>query len=207
MKAVVYPCAGGVHALHLSDEPEPRLEEGGVTIEVSLCGVNYADLIGILTGNNFLGSTPQSRIPGGEIVGRRVDTGERVVAICGSGGFAEPVTAPRSQIFPVPDEINDATAVALFVQGLTAWHVVNTLGRLQPGESALVHNGAGGVGLLALQVARAAGAAHIVATASTAAKRDLTLASGASAAIASEPDALAARAIERNPRPPLRPGA
>jgi NADPH:quinone reductase len=198
MKAVVYPGAGGPDALHTSNEPDPRLEAGEAMIEVALCGVNYADLIGIRTGNNFLGSTAATRIPGGEVVGQLADTGQRVVAICGHGGFAERAAAPLSQIFPVPDEIDDATAVALLIQGLTAWHIVRTLGRLAPGETVLVHHGAGGVGLLALQIARATGAAHIVATASSAAKRELTLSSGAGAAVEANPEALAARAVAAN---------
>jgi len=195
---MVYPGEGGVDALQLADEPEPRAESGQVLIEIALCGVNYADGLGLRTGNNFLGSTRASRIPGGEVVGRRLDTGQRVVAICGSGGFAERVAAPAGQIFPVPDEIDDQAAVTLFIQGLTAWHVVGTLGRLAPPESVLVHSAAGGVGLLALQIAQAEGAASIVATASTQSKRELALATGATAAIAAAAEGLAERAMEAN---------
>jgi NADPH2:quinone reductase len=198
MKAVVYLGAGGPDALQISGEPDPRLEPGQAMIEVALCGVNSADLIGLRTGNNFLGSTAATRIPGGEVVGRLADTGQRVVAICGHGGFAERAAAPQSQIFPVPDEIDDATAIALLIQGLTAWHIVRTLGRLAPGESVLVHHAAGGVGLLALQIVRATGAARIVATASSAAKRELTLSSGAGAAVDANPEALSPRTVAAN---------
>jgi len=198
VRAITYSGVGGIDALRLADEPEPRPAQGEILIDVSLCGVNYADGLGLRTGNNFLGSTPDSRIPGGEVVGRRRDTGQRVVAICGSGGYAECVAAPATQVFAVPDDVDDRIAAALFIQGLTAWHVVGTLGRLAPGESVLVHSAAGGVGLLAVQVARAAGAARIVATASSAGKRDLALATGADAAVATDADGLADRAIEAN---------
>jgi NADPH2:quinone reductase len=198
MKAVSYPGEGGVDALRMADEPEPRADAGAVVIDVALCGVNYADGLGLRTGDNFLGSTRESRIPGGEVMGQRVDTGQRVVAICGAGGFAERVAAPRGQVFPIPDDIADAAAVALFIQGLTAWQIVGAVGRLAPGETVLVHSAAGGVGLLALQIAKAAGAASIVATASNPSKRELALATGATAAIGPETEGLAERAVEAN---------
>jgi NADPH2:quinone reductase len=199
MRAIVYPGEGGIDALSIvNDEPDPHAEGGKVLIEVALCGVNYADGIGLRTGNNFLGSTRESRIPGGEVVGRRLDTGQRVVAICGSGGFAQRVAAPAGQIFPVPEDVGDETALALFIQGLTAWHIVGTLGHLAPRESVLVHSAAGGVGLLALQIAKATGAASIVATASTSAKRELALATGATGTVSADVDGLADRAIEAN---------
>lgn len=198
MRAVVYPGSGGVDALRVADEPEPVAGAGETLIDVALCGVNYADNLGLRTGNNFLGSTPDSRIPGGEVVGRRVDDGRRVVAICGSGGFAERVAAPAGQVFPIPDGIDDRTAVALFIQGLTAWHIVGTLGRLAPAESVLVHSAAGGVGLLAVQIARALGARRIVATASSDDKRALAVATGADAAIEPQAEALAERAVAAN---------
>lgn len=198
MRAVVYPGSGGVDALRIADEPEPVPGVGEVLIDVALCGVNYADNLGLRTGNNFLGSTPDSRIPGGEVVGRRVDDGQRVVAICGSGGFAGRVVAPTTQVFSIADDIDDATAAALFIQGLTAWHIVGTLGRLAAGETVLVHSAAGGVGLLALQIAKALGAARIVATASSDEKRALALATGADAAIEPQAEGLAERAIAAN---------
>lgn len=203
MKAIIYPGEGGVDALRISNEPEPRAGADTIVIDVALCGVNYADGIGLRTGNNFLGATPDSRIPGGEVVGRRLDTGQRVVAVCGSGGFAERVAAPRNQVFPVPDDVDDETAAALLIQGLTAWHIIATLGRLAPHERVLIHSAAGGVGLLALQVARASGAARIVATASSAAKRELALATGADAAISGSADGLADRALDANDGQPF----
>lgn len=198
MRAVVYPGTGGVDALHVADEPEPAAGAGEVLIDVALCGVNYADNLGLRTGNNFLGSTPDSRVPGGEVVGRRVDNGQRVVAICGSGGFAERVAAPSAQVFPIPDDIDDPTAAGLFIQGLTAWHIVGTLGRLAPGETVLVHSAAGGVGLLAVQIAKAGGCARVVATASSAEKQALAIEAGADAAIDPQVDGLAERAMTAN---------
>lgn len=197
MKAIVH-AGGGPDGLSLCDVAEPRAGPGERLIEVGLAGVNYADLIGLRTGNNFLGGRPGDAIPGGEVVGRRIDTGERVVAICGSGGYAERVAAPDNQIFPIPDDIDDATTLALFIQGLTAWHIVQTLGQPIKGARILIPSATGGVGLLALQIARSGSAARIVATTSSDAKSEMALRHGADAVIDGEPESFAARAIEAN---------
>jgi NADPH:quinone reductase len=198
MKAIIHAGHGGSDQLKLVEVAEPTVGAGEILIAVHRSGVNYADLSALHTGNNFLGAKPQDRIPGGEVVGRRYDTGRRVVAICGSGGYAEKVAAPEAQVFEVPDDIDDEVAAALFIQGLTAWHVVTTMGRLAAGESVLIHSAAGGVGSLAVQIARALGAGRIVATASTADKRDVALASGASVAIDATEDGLNERALTAN---------
>jgi len=198
MKAIVHDGQGGSDQLRLTEVAEPDVTEGEALVAVSFSGVNYADLNALHTGNNFLGAKPADRIPGGEVVGRRFDTGERVVAICGSGGYAQKVAAPQSQIFAVPDDVGDEAAVSLLIQGLTAWHVVSTMGHLKAGETILVNSAAGGVGSLAVQIARALGAGRIVATGSTAEKRDLALSSGAMVAIDAADDRLAERAIEAN---------
>ena len=67
-------------------------------------------------------------IPGAEVAGVREDTGERVVALCGTGGYAEYATAPEALTFPIPDGVDDGTALALLIQGLTAWHLYRTCG-------------------------------------------------------------------------------
>ena len=84
----------------------------------------------------------------------REETGERVVALVGNGGYAEYATAPRERVFPIPDGVDDGTALALVIQGTTAWHLLRTAGRLAEGESVVVHSAAGGVGSLAMQLAR-----------------------------------------------------
>ena len=91
--------------------------------------------------------------------------------------------AHPSVTFAVPDAVDDLTALALVLQGTTAWHLLRTSAHLQHGESVVVHSGAGGVGSLAIQLARAWGAGRIIATASSPEKRDLTLSLGADAAV------------------------
>src|SRR5919202_1178196 len=107
---------------------------------------------------------------------------------------------------PVP-EPGRGTALALLVQGLTAWHLYRTSARIREGESVVVHAGAGGVGSLAVQLGRPMGAGRVIATASSEEKRDLALELGADAAVDSAPEGLADRLRRRPPRatplPPL----
>ena len=137
-------------------------------------------------------------MPGIEVAGVREDTGERVVALCGAGGYAEYATAPGALTFPIPDGVDDATALALLLQGLTAWHLYRTCGRVAAGESVVVHSAAGGVGSLAVQLGRPMGAGRVIATASTADKRALALELGADAAVDGSADGLTERLVEAN---------
>ncbi len=100
--------------------------------------------------------------------------------------------------FPIPDDVDDGTALALLIQGLTAWHLYRTCGRVGPGESVVVVSGAGGVGSLAVQLGKPMGAGRVIATASTQAKRDLAIELGADAAVDADPEGLKERLIEAN---------
>jgi NADPH2:quinone reductase len=133
-------------------------------------------------------------IPGGEVAGTTPD-GRRVVAVCGSGGYAELAVALRSLTFPVPDDVTDEQALALLVQGLTAWYLLRQAARLVPGETVLVFGASGGVGSLAVQLARQFGAGAVIAAASAEEKRATALQLGASAAIDSDPAGLAERIL------------
>src|SRR5215208_3680868 len=135
---------------------------------------------------------------GGEVAGVRGDTGQRVVALSGTGGYAEYATAPEALTFPIPDGVDDGTALALLIQGLTAWHLYRTSGRVRPGESVAIVAAAGGVGSLAVQLGKPIGAGRVIALASTQAKRELTLELGADVAIDSDPESLKDRLVEAN---------
>jgi NADPH2:quinone reductase len=114
------------------------------------------------------------------------------------GGYAEYAVAPAGATFPVPDEIDDATALALLLQGLTAWHLFRTCARLEPGESVVVHAAAGGVGSLAVQLGKAFCAGRVIATASSEEKRRLALELGADAAVDVGREDLAEALVEAN---------
>lgn len=196
MRAIQIREFGGPEVLELTDLPEPVPGDGEVLIRVSRAGMNYADTH--QRHNDYLARYELPLVPGGEVAGVREDTGERVVALCGLGGYAELATAPESLTFPIPDGVSDEAALGLVIQGLTAWHLYRTCGRVAPGESVVVHAGAGGVGSLAVQLGRPMGAGRVIASASTEDKRALALELGADAAIDADPEGMKEAIEEAN---------
>jgi len=196
MRAIQMQAFGGPEVLELVDLPAPEPAEGEVLIKVSRSGLNYADTH--QRTNSYLAKATLPLIPGSEVAGVREDTGERVVALCGDGGYAEYATAPGALTFPIPDGVDDGTALALLLQGLTAWHLYKTCARVQPGESVVIIAAAGGVGSLAVQLGKPLGAGRVIAVSSSEAKRDLTLELGADVAVDALPEGLADRLVEAN---------
>src|SRR3954447_22760509 len=196
MRAIQIEAFGGPEVLQLADVPVPEPGEGEVLIRVSRAGMNYADTH--QRNNDYLAKYELPFVPGGEVAGVREDTGERVVALCGLGGYAEYAVAEEAVTFPIPEGVDDETALALIVQGLTAWHLYRTSGRVADGESVVIHAAAGGVGSLAVQLGRPMGAGRVIATASTEAKRKLALELGADVAIDGAADGLTERLVEAN---------
>jgi NADPH2:quinone reductase len=196
MRAIQMQEFGGPEVLQLVDIPVPEPADGEVLIKVSRAGLNYADTH--QRTNSYLAKATLPLIPGSEVAGVREDTGERVVALCGDGGYAEYATAPGALTFPIPDGVDDGTALALLLQGLTAWHLYKTCARVQPGETVVVIAAAGGVGSLAVQLGKPLGAGRMIAVASSESKRNLALELGADVAVDASPDGLADRLIEAN---------
>lgn len=195
MRAVQITEFGGPEVVAVREVPEPRPGAGEILVNVDRCGVNFADTL--LRENAYLAAATLPLVPGGEVVGRTAD-GRRLAALIGSGGYAEQAVIPEDIAFPVPDEIDDVAAVALLAQGLTAWWLINHTGRVRPGESVVVHAAAGGVGSLAVQLARRSGAGRVIATAGTAEKRELALSLGADAAVDPAADDLTAALCAAN---------
>jgi NADPH2:quinone reductase len=162
---------------------------------VSRAGMNFADTH--QRENSYLARYETPMILGGEVAGTTPD-GRRVVALLAGGGYAERAVAPEASVFEIPDGVDDAAALAVVIQGLTAWHLFRTSAKLASGESVVVVSGAGGVGSLALQLAKPFGAGRVIATASTPEKRDLCLSLGADAAVDSHSDDLKSALIEAN---------
>jgi NADPH2:quinone reductase len=196
MRAIQQQEFGGPEVLRLVDVPVPEPGEGEVLVRVSRAGLNFADTH--QRRNEYLAAAELPLTPGAEVAGVREDTGERVVALCGTGGYAEYATAPASLTFPIPAEVDDGTALALLLQGLTAWHLYRTSARIQEGETVVVHAAAGGVGSLAVQLGRPMGAGRVIATASTEEKRAIARELGADATVDPAPDGLAERLVEAN---------
>src|SRR3954469_2979977 len=188
MRAIQQTEFGGPEVLKLVDIPIPQPADGEVLIKVNRAGLNYADTH--QRHNTYLAEATLPLVPGAEVAGVREDNGERVVALCGDGGYAQYATAPGSLTFPIPDGIDDGTALALLLQGLTAWHLVRTSAKLGPGESVVIVGASGGVGSLAVQLAKPLGAGRVIALASSEDKRRLCLELGADAAVDAAADGL-----------------
>jgi NADPH:quinone reductase len=193
MRVVQIDEFGGPEVLQVVDVPNPEPGDGEVLIEVSRAGMNFADTH--QRENSYLARYEVPLILGGEVAGTTED-GRRVVALLPSGGYAEYVAAPEATVYPIPDGLDDGAALALLIQGLTAWHLLRTCGRVTPGESVVVISGAGGVGSLAVQLAKPFGAGRVIATASSEEKRALTLELGADAAVDTAVDDLTGSLVE-----------
>jgi NADPH2:quinone reductase len=196
MRAIQIEEFGGPEVLKLTDLPVPEAGDGQVLIKVAKAGMNYADTH--QRTNDYLAKYELPIVPGGEVAGVREDTGERVVAMCGLGGYAEYAVAQEELTFPIPDGVDDETALALLVQGLTAYHLYRTCGKVAEGESVVIHAAAGGVGSLAVQLGRPMGAGRVIAAASTEEKRALALELGADVAIDADPEGMKERLEEAN---------
>lgn len=169
----------------LTELPDPQPHDGLEVLDVRTAGINYADTYQV--SGNYPIEQELPLVPGGEVVGIRPD-GTRVLAVV-EGGYASKVLAHPSMSFPLPAGVEDAQALALGVQGLTAWHLLRTSARLQPGESVVVHAAAGGVGTLAVQLAKLFGAGRVIGLASTPQKRELAAELGADVMLdPAEPD-------------------
>jgi len=181
---------GGPEVLTPADLPDPQPGPGQLLITVDRAGVNYADTH--QAENSYLAPATLPLVPGAEVVGRTAD-GRRVVALVDGGGYAELAVAPEALAFDVPDSVSDGAALSLVLQGATAWVLLHRSTHLQPGESVVVHAAAGGVGTIAVQLAKAMGAGRVIASASSEDKRRLATELGADATIdAGAPDLTAA---------------
>ena len=198
MRAIVVKEFGGPEALEYLTVPDPVAPDDGslVVMDVWAAGVNYADTHAV--ENSYLSAQELPLIPGSEVLGRLPDG--RVVCgfTAGTGGYAERALVNPAGVFDVPPGMASPAALGLLVQGLTAWHLLRTSARMAPGESVVVHAAAGGVGSLAVQLAKQWGAGRVIATASTAAKRELACELGADVAVDSNDPDLAVALREAN---------
>lgn len=181
MRAVQITRFGGPEVLDVVDLPDPVPGPGRQLYDVSTAGINYADTHQI--ENSYLSAQELPLIPGAEFVGTPVGGGQRVVGLLDGGGYAEKVVAHDVLTWPVPDGVSDEQALAVVLQGATAWHLLRTSAHLAEGECVVVIAGAGGVGSLAVQLARRWGAGRVIATASSPEKRALAEELGAHATV------------------------
>ena len=194
MRAIQLTEFGGPEKLVVSEVADPVPGDGQQVFDVVAAGINYADTH--QTEDSYLAKQTLPMIPGSEVVVRAAD-GSRLLGLVGAGGYAEKIALDPRMLIPVPDEVSDAAALTTLVQGSTAWHLLRTSTHMQAGESVVVHAGAGGVGTIAIQLAKRWGAGRVIATASSQDKRDLAIELGADVAVDSRADDLRARCARR----------
>ena len=155
MRAVEIVKPGGPEVLQPADRPRPQPKPDEILIKVAAAGVNRPDVL------QRLGHYPvppgASDIPGLEIAGEVVGSGEKVCALVQGGGYAEYCAAPRAQALPVPKGLTMVQAASLPETFFTVWSNVYDRGRLAPGETLLVQGGTSGIGVTAIQMAAALG--------------------------------------------------
>jgi NADPH2:quinone reductase len=177
---------GGPEVLQYLEIADPTPAEGEVVVEVARSGINFADTHS--TRNDYLAAQSLPLIPGTEVSGRTAD-GRRVVALLGSGGYAQKVAVPEAMLIPIPDEVDDDAAAGALLQGLTAMALVGRCARIEPGETIVIEAAAGGTGTLAVQIAKRAGA-RVIGLASSEEKRALVTELGADAVVDSRAEDL-----------------
>ena len=170
MKAVVCKEFGPIENLTVEDLPDPTPGPGDVLIAVRAAGVNFPD--GLMVRGEYQMKPPRPFTPGNEVAGvvtavgagvTSLSVGQRVVSLCGLGGFSEQVVAPADRALPIPDGMDFKTAGGLMLVYGTSLHALQNKARLKPGETLLVLGAAGGVGLAAVELGRAMGARVIAA--------------------------------------------
>jgi len=194
MKAIRIEEFGGPEVLQYTEVPDPSPKLAEVVINVKRCGVNFADTHA--SRNDYLAAQTLPLIPGAEAAGQLND-GRRVVALLGSGGYAEKVAVPQNQLIELPEGVDYDQAAGGLLQGLTAMALVHRCARIEPGETIVVEAAAGGTGGLSVQVAKRAGA-RVIGLASSEEKRQLVQGLGADAVVDSRSDDLGAAIREAN---------
>lgn len=176
MRAVVFERNGGPEVLELREVPEPRPGDGELLVRIEAAGVNFMDVYE-REGKTGYGSAPPA-VPGAEGAGTVAETGERVAWVNVPGSYAEAFLAPREKLVPVPDGMAMDVAAATLLQGMTAHYLSNDSYPVQPGDWAIVHAAAGGVGLLLTQLVKQRGG-RVIATTSSPEKAQLARDAGA----------------------------
>ena len=174
MRKVVYPKIGGVDSIRIVEADDPVPGPGQVTVRIHRAGINFADL---MMRQGLYGSNPDYPFtPGYEAAGEVIeagdgvegfDSGDRVLAMTGFGGYSEQIALDAGRVIRLPDSVSFEQAAAIPVTYGTAYHMLAHLGNLSEREAVLVHHAAGGVGTAVAQICQAFGASLVVGTASS----------------------------------------
>lgn len=195
MHAIQVTATGGPEVLLPAELPDPSPGPGQLLVEVAACGVNFIDTY------QRSGQYPMTLpfVPGSEGAGTVRSVGEgadpelvgtRVAWATAPGSYAELVVVDGAQAVPVPDGVSDGEAASVLLQGMTAHYLLTSTYPVQPGDTVLVHAGAGGTGLVLTQLAVARGA-RVLSTVSSDAKAELSRDAGAAEVLRYDEDVAA----------------
>ena len=183
MRAAIIRAHGGPEAIEVAELPDPEPGPGELLVDVAAAGVNFVDVYhrtGAYPGELplQLGTEAAGRVAavGEGVVG--VEAGDRVAWAMRPGAYATRAVVPAARAVPVPAAVDDETAAAVLLQGMTAHYLTHTTYPVQPGDTVLVHAAAGGTGSLVVQMARKRGG-DVLATTSTEEKSKLAREAGA----------------------------
>ena len=199
MKAIQITKFGGPEVMQLTELPDPIAGAGEEILDVTAIGINYADTH--QTEDSYLAKQTLPLIPGIEVVGTTAG-GKRVLSFVGQGGYASKVSVASATLIPIPDGVSDGAALAMAVQGTTAFHIIKTVGHFKKGESVVVHAGAGGVGSIAIQLAKFWGA-FVIAVTSSDEKKKLCIELGADAVVDAKAEDLKGALLAANNGKPV----
>lgn len=194
MKAIYVTEFGGPEVMKYVDLPEPVPAGSQVLLDVTAIGINYADTH--QTENSYLSTQKLPLIPGMEVVGKMPD-GSRVLALAATGGYCQKTLVNPKTVIALPDKVSDGQALAMMVQGSTAHMILKKMGQIKAGESVVIHAGAGGVGSVAIQLAKLWGA-FVIAVTSSDEKKKLCMALGADVVVDANEADLTAALIKAN---------
>jgi len=189
MKAILSKVTGGPETLVYEDTPAPELKPGCAIVSVKAVGINFPDVL--MIEDKYQSKPPRPFAPGGEVSGivkaiaddvTGIKVGDRVLAQIGNGGMAEEILSPAGRLTKIPDAMPYDEAAAFILTYGTTYHAIHDRGHLKAGETMLVLGAAGGVGLSAVELGKAAGA-RVIAACSTQEKVDLAIAHGADAGV------------------------
>ena len=183
MHAIVIAAQGGPEVLEYVERPDPEPGAGEVVVDVAASGVNFIDIyhrsgaypLPLPSGIGSEGAGVVSAVGSGV---HDVAVGDTVAWAGVMGSYADKAVVPAGRVVPVPDGVPADLAAAVMLQGMTAHYLTHSTHEVKPGDTVLVHAGAGGMGQLLIQLAKLSGA-KVIATTSSSAKEKLAREAGA----------------------------
>lgn len=186
MRAVVIKEAENRDSVGIAEIEDPAPGENEVVVDVKACGINFTDFLSL--DGKYQNNPPPPFTPGKDAAGivsavgsavSDLKVGDRVIAHCNHGAMAEKAACDAAMVCPLPDDVGYEDAAAMGLAALTAWFALVVRGKLQDGETVLINGASGGVGLAAVQIAKALGAKTVLAGLTTPSKGDAIMAAGA----------------------------